>query len=73
MRVTMLGCGPSWGVPRIGGEWGAGQRFAPRLFGIGGQVRMQHQRPIGIFEYAAVAGVEVALAGEVFSKDHVMR
>jgi phosphoribosyl 1,2-cyclic phosphate phosphodiesterase len=22
MRVTMLGCGPSWGVPRIGGEWG---------------------------------------------------
>jgi phosphoribosyl 1,2-cyclic phosphate phosphodiesterase len=23
MRVTMLGCGPSWGVPRIGNEWGA--------------------------------------------------
>jgi phosphoribosyl 1,2-cyclic phosphate phosphodiesterase len=23
MRVTMLGCGPSWGVPLIGGEWGA--------------------------------------------------
>jgi len=23
MRVTMLGCGPSWGVPRIGGIWGA--------------------------------------------------
>ena len=23
MRVTMLGCGPSWGVPRIGGDWGA--------------------------------------------------
>ncbi len=23
MRVTVLGCGPSWGVPRIGGEWGA--------------------------------------------------
>jgi phosphoribosyl 1,2-cyclic phosphate phosphodiesterase len=22
MKVTMLGCGPSWGVPRIGGEWG---------------------------------------------------
>lgn len=22
MIVTMLGCGPSWGVPRIGGEWG---------------------------------------------------
>jgi phosphoribosyl 1,2-cyclic phosphate phosphodiesterase len=23
MRVTMLGCGPSWGVPWIGGDWGA--------------------------------------------------
>ncbi len=23
MRVTMLGCGPSWGVPRIDGDWGA--------------------------------------------------
>jgi phosphoribosyl 1,2-cyclic phosphate phosphodiesterase len=23
MKVTMLGCGPSWGVPRIGGDWGA--------------------------------------------------
>ncbi len=23
MRVTMLGCGPSWGVPSIGNEWGA--------------------------------------------------
>jgi phosphoribosyl 1,2-cyclic phosphate phosphodiesterase len=23
MRVTMLGCGPSWGVPRIGNVWGA--------------------------------------------------
>jgi len=23
MHVTMLGCGPSWGVPLIGGEWGA--------------------------------------------------
>ena len=22
MRVTVLGCGPSWGVPRIGGDWG---------------------------------------------------
>ena len=22
MRVTMLGCGPSWGVPRIGDVWG---------------------------------------------------
>ncbi len=23
MRVTILGCGPSWGVPRIGNDWGA--------------------------------------------------
>ncbi len=23
MRITMLGCGPSWGVPRIGNHWGA--------------------------------------------------
>jgi phosphoribosyl 1,2-cyclic phosphate phosphodiesterase len=23
MRVTLLGCGPSWGVPRIGDDWGA--------------------------------------------------
>ena len=23
MRVTMLGCGPSWGVPRLDGYWGA--------------------------------------------------
>jgi phosphoribosyl 1,2-cyclic phosphate phosphodiesterase len=22
MRITMLGSGPSWGVPRIGGDWG---------------------------------------------------
>jgi phosphoribosyl 1,2-cyclic phosphate phosphodiesterase len=30
MRVTMLGCGPSWGVPRIGGEWGACDPRNPR-------------------------------------------
>jgi phosphoribosyl 1,2-cyclic phosphate phosphodiesterase len=30
MRVTMLGCGPSWGVPRIGGEWGACDPGEPR-------------------------------------------
>ena len=23
MRVTVLGCGPSWGVPRLDGDWGA--------------------------------------------------
>ena len=30
MRVTMLGCGPSWGVPRVGGEWGACDPLDPR-------------------------------------------
>jgi len=30
MRVTMLGCGPSWGVPRIGGGWGACDATNPR-------------------------------------------
>ncbi|MGH7088286.1 MAG: MBL fold metallo-hydrolase [Stellaceae bacterium] len=30
MKVTMLGCGPSWGVPRIGGEWGACDPAEPR-------------------------------------------
>jgi phosphoribosyl 1,2-cyclic phosphate phosphodiesterase len=30
MRVTMLGCGPSWGVPRIGGDWGACDPAEPR-------------------------------------------
>jgi phosphoribosyl 1,2-cyclic phosphate phosphodiesterase len=30
MRVTMLGSGPSWGVPRIGNDWGACDRFNPR-------------------------------------------
>jgi phosphoribosyl 1,2-cyclic phosphate phosphodiesterase len=30
MRVTMLGCGPSWGVPRIGGEWGECDPQEPR-------------------------------------------
>jgi phosphoribosyl 1,2-cyclic phosphate phosphodiesterase len=30
MRVTMLGCGPSWGVPRIGGDWGACDPADPR-------------------------------------------
>jgi phosphoribosyl 1,2-cyclic phosphate phosphodiesterase len=28
--VTMLGCGPSWGVPRIGNEWGACDRDNPK-------------------------------------------
>jgi phosphoribosyl 1,2-cyclic phosphate phosphodiesterase len=30
VRVTMLGCGPSWGVPRIGGSWGACDPQNPR-------------------------------------------
>jgi phosphoribosyl 1,2-cyclic phosphate phosphodiesterase len=30
MRVTMLGCGPSWGVPRIGGDCGACDPNDPR-------------------------------------------
>jgi phosphoribosyl 1,2-cyclic phosphate phosphodiesterase len=30
MRVTMLGCGPSWGVPRIGNDWGACDPENPR-------------------------------------------
>ena len=30
MRVTMLGCGPSWGVPRIGGDWGTCDATNPR-------------------------------------------
>jgi phosphoribosyl 1,2-cyclic phosphate phosphodiesterase len=30
MRVTILGCGPSWGVPRIGGDWGACDPKNPR-------------------------------------------
>jgi phosphoribosyl 1,2-cyclic phosphate phosphodiesterase len=30
MRVTVLGCGPSWGVPRIGGDWGECDPANPR-------------------------------------------
>jgi phosphoribosyl 1,2-cyclic phosphate phosphodiesterase len=30
MRVTVLGCGPSWGVPRIGNEWGNCDPANPR-------------------------------------------
>jgi|ERR1700730_2667445 phosphoribosyl 1,2-cyclic phosphate phosphodiesterase len=30
MRVTVLGCGPSWGVPRIGNEWGDCDPANPR-------------------------------------------
>ncbi len=30
MRVTVLGCGPSWGVPRIGGFWGDCDPLNPR-------------------------------------------
>ncbi len=30
MRVTMLGSGPSWGVPAIGGDWGACDPAEPR-------------------------------------------
>jgi phosphoribosyl 1,2-cyclic phosphate phosphodiesterase len=30
MRVTLLGCGPSWGIPRIGGGWGACDPANPR-------------------------------------------
>jgi phosphoribosyl 1,2-cyclic phosphate phosphodiesterase len=30
MRATILGCGPSWGVPRIGGDWGKCDPANPR-------------------------------------------
>jgi phosphoribosyl 1,2-cyclic phosphate phosphodiesterase len=30
MKVTMLGSGPSWGVPRIGGDWGACDPAEPK-------------------------------------------
>jgi phosphoribosyl 1,2-cyclic phosphate phosphodiesterase len=30
VRVTILGCGPSWGVPRIGGDWGVCDPANPR-------------------------------------------
>src|SRR5579883_2886600 len=30
MKVTMLGCGPSWGVPRIGNGWGQCDPKNPR-------------------------------------------
>lgn len=30
MKVTILGCGPSWGVPRIGGDWGRCDPNDPR-------------------------------------------
>jgi phosphoribosyl 1,2-cyclic phosphate phosphodiesterase len=30
VRVTMLGCGPSWGIPRIGGDWGVCDPQNPR-------------------------------------------
>jgi phosphoribosyl 1,2-cyclic phosphate phosphodiesterase len=30
MKVTVLGCGPSWGVPKIGGGWGACDPANPR-------------------------------------------
>ena len=30
MRITVLGCGPSWGVPRIGDDWGACDPKNPR-------------------------------------------
>ncbi len=30
MKVTVLGCGPSWGVPRIGGEWGSCDAANPK-------------------------------------------
>ncbi|HEX3954556.1 MAG TPA: MBL fold metallo-hydrolase [Stellaceae bacterium] len=30
MKVTMLGCGPSWGVPAIGPDWGACDPAEPR-------------------------------------------
>ncbi|MGE5268163.1 MAG: MBL fold metallo-hydrolase [Thiohalocapsa sp.] len=30
MKVTVLGCGPSWGVPAIGGDWGRCDPAEPR-------------------------------------------
>jgi phosphoribosyl 1,2-cyclic phosphate phosphodiesterase len=30
MKITVLGCGPSWGVPRIGGDWGQCDPANPR-------------------------------------------
>src|SRR5712671_4418411 len=30
MRVTVLGCGASWGVPAIGPDWGGCDRADPR-------------------------------------------
>ena len=32
LRVTILGCGSSGGVPRLGGEWGACDPGEPRNF-----------------------------------------
>src|SRR4029077_12726675 len=32
MRVTVLGCGPSWGVPAIGPDWGSCDPAEPRNY-----------------------------------------
>jgi phosphoribosyl 1,2-cyclic phosphate phosphodiesterase len=80
MRFTILGCGSSTGVPRIGNLWGSCDPSNPRnrrrrcallveRFGKGGATRVLVDTPPDVREQLLAARVE-RLDGVLFTHDH---
>ena len=76
MRVTMLGCGTSSGVPRIGGEWGACDPNEPKnrrrrvsVWVETGETSLVIDTAPDFREQALDAGIE-RVDGVLFTHDH---